>query len=40
MDYCGSLGAMWIEKQRIVVDYESVKLLEVFIDGMISVPFS
>ncbi|MDX8337650.1 hypothetical protein SLH46_00555 [Draconibacterium sp. IB214405] len=39
-DYCGSLCAMWIEKQRIVVFNESGDLLEVFMDGEISVPVS
>ncbi|QIA06300.1 hypothetical protein [Draconibacterium halophilum] len=40
MDYCGPLCAMWIEKQRIVVFDESGDLLEVFMDGTISVPVS
>ena len=40
MDYCGPLCAMWIEKQRIAVFNESGDLLEVFMDGTISVPVS
>ena len=40
MDYCGPLCAMWIEKQRIAVFDESGDLLEVFMDGTISVPVS
>lgn len=40
MDYCGPLCAMWIEKQRIAVFSESGNLLEVFMDGTISVPVS
>ena len=39
-DYCGPLCAMWIEKQRIVVFNESGELLEIFLDGTISVPVS
>ena len=40
MDYCGPLCAMWIEKQRIAVFDESGDLLEVFMDGTISVSVS
>lgn len=40
MDYCGPLCAMWIEKQRIAVFNESADLLEIFMDGTISVPVS
>ena len=40
MDYCGPLCAMWIEKQRIAVFNESGDLIEVFMDGTISVPVS
>ncbi len=38
--YCGSLCAMWIEKERIVVFGEAGELLDVFMDGPIPVPVS
>ncbi len=37
MDYCGSLCAMWIDKQRIAVFNESGDLLEIFMDGTQSI---
>jgi hypothetical protein len=38
--YCGPLCAMWIDKQRIAVFNEAGELIEVFLDGPISVPVS
>nr|WP_319572321.1 hypothetical protein [uncultured Draconibacterium sp.] len=40
MDYCGPVCAMWIEKQRIAVFNESGELLEIFMDGTVSVSVS
>ena len=38
--YCGSLCAMWIDKERIAVFDEEGTLLKVYLDGPISVPVS
>lgn len=39
-DYCGSLCAAWIKKERIVVFNQAGEILDVFLDGKISVPVS
>lgn len=39
-DYCGSLCAAWINKDRIVVFNESGELLKVYLDGVSSVAVS
>lgn len=38
--YCGQLCAMWIDKKRIGVFDETGELLQIFLDGPISVPVS
>jgi len=38
--YCGPVCAMWINKERIAVFNENSQLLDVFLDGPISVPVS
>ncbi len=38
--YCGSLCAMWIDKERIVIFNKSGGLLDIFLDGPVSVPVS
>ncbi len=38
--YCGSLCAMWIDKERTAVFSESGELLKIFLDGPIAIPVS